>query len=477
MYSRYLLLLPAILFFSCGPETAPLGAEKMKVKNCFCSDTTKPVDELCSDVPHEVLIPFNMIGYDSRISPVKQPPFDQISWQSFVALNWPADMNGNPRSVPFGSDNTSLRVWENYALADTVFIAGDGKPLMQLALKPGDDRAKKQLYQLSKFAQDIHINGAFFEADGSTLIDKNLNYVLYEERINADEWNYINNNGLRTQTGQLNYIARDNNTKTIDLPAGFYPEGQWGNPDSGAVGAIEIKAAWRILNPAWGDDTSHYYHQQALVTIPGENTWSGNPLQFTATVGLVGLHILHNTEKFNRQIWSTFEHIDNAPDSGAAEPGKIYTFFNPSYKGAYYQKPQQVNGKVGMWNDTPPYALAYGVDSAGNPGKPIFGTQAPRYYPIYISTDSINKVWRQKLQGTIWYYYQLVGTQWFSGEELTTPNAPIYLANTTLETYIQPSASCITCHNFAVIAGTPEDSMKSLHYRSDFSFLFRHASK
>jgi hypothetical protein len=479
MKNRYFLLLPLLAFFSCGtnPDPKSVGTPELRTfKNCLCSDTTLNPDSLCSQIPHEVLQQFLAFDYHSNMSPKFQPSFDLFSWQSFVALNWPADANGNPLNASFRSNTTNLRVWENFVLADTVFIPSGGakNPKLKLVLKPGDARAKKQLYQMSKLSQNITINDKFLEADGSTLIDKNLNYVLYEERMNNDEWNYISNNHLRTEKGQQDYIQ----TANINLPAGTYDGGPWGKSTSGQIGSIEVKASWRILDPSKGDDTNRYYHQLALITIDGSSTWSGNSLNFTAMVGLVGLHIIHKTEIFQRQIWSSFEQIDNAPDSAAVDPSKIYSFYNTTYLGAPYQRPGTVQGKKAMWNDVAPYALAYAVDAHGNPGTQ-FGSQVPRYYSIYFTTDSINKAWQAKLSGTVWQYYKLIGTQWFSAGLSTKPqdipNAPVYLGNTTLESYNQNDASCTSCHAGAVIAGTPQDSVHSPRYSSDFSFLFGHA--
>jgi hypothetical protein len=97
-----------------------------------------------------------------------------------------------------------------------------------------------------------------------------------------------------------------------------------------------------------------------------------------------------------------------------------------------------------------------------------------RTYPIYFTTDSINDIFQTKLAGTVWANYRLVGTQWFVHGDAppgdTVPNAPALLANTTLETYIQGDASCISCHNGAYVAGAPKKPTDN--YRSDFSFLF-----
>ncbi len=86
-----------------------------------------------------------------------------------------------------------------------------------------------------------------------------------------------------------------------------------------------------------------------------------------------------------------------------------------------------------------------------------FGTQAVREFPIYYTTQLVNKEWQAKLKNTVWANYQLVGTQWG-----TTPDGPpfdvvnfvpVQLANTTLETFVQlsPMGSCGKCHGFATL--------------------------
>ena len=71
----------------------------------------------------------------------------------------------------------------------------------------------------------------------------------------------------------------------------------------------------------------------------------------------------------------------------------------------------------------------------------------------------------QKLLGTsVWSYYQQVSVQW-TGE--TPPNPkPLILGNSVLETYIQGSASCLSCHNLSTV------TTKQGNVPADFSFLF-----
>jgi hypothetical protein len=64
---------------------------------------------------------------------------------------------------------------------------------------------------------------------------------------------------------------------------------------------IEIKASWRILLPATGDDTSRYYCRKATIFIDSLHTRNHKPLLITnVTVGMVGMHIVRKTAKVQR---------------------------------------------------------------------------------------------------------------------------------------------------------------------------------
>jgi hypothetical protein len=80
---------------------------------------------------------------------------------------------------------------------------------------------------------------------------------------------------------------------------------------------------------------------------------------------------------------------------------------------------------------------------------------------------------------SVWQYYELISTMWptntgqcqaTAGDPLGTP-APNFLANTTLETYIQGmvpnvSSNCIECHNNATMTNAAA---------SDFTYILQRA--
>ncbi len=58
-----------------------------------------------------------------------QPDFDVYSWNTFIALNWPAgpDGNGNPKQT-IGQNGDNETVWEHYRDVSEVFLPGGKRP-------------------------------------------------------------------------------------------------------------------------------------------------------------------------------------------------------------------------------------------------------------------------------------------------------------------------------------------------------------
>lgn len=436
-------------------------------------------DKLCSKIPHNAHP--NIAGY-SGLSEAGQRPFDTFSWQIFTALNWPADSEGHPLDKTIGTAPSAPRVWQSYPTPAEMF--------------GGDKSSCDNSQNLPVFLQaakngNTELANEFLEPDHRPLIDSQLNFVVYDIRLNDVEANYIKAKGLDTLAGQKAFVGTKGNPtgNKVSFPMGYYddPEKRTG----GKIGAIELKTSWRVLDPK-KDDLNRYYTVDGLISVAAENTQSGKPLCAQETLGLVGMHIIERTQGDGAAwIWSTFEHVDNAPiankplaptitqlptDETIAEycstPTDIketYSFFNPNCK--HCQLNTQAKNQASnpyLWADTPPYAANYAVD-----GK--YGTQVARCFEIYNETAELNKAWQAKLAGTAWENYMLINTQWqltIDAPPFSKVNVPTYLSNTTMETYIQTKSvgSCITCHDFASI---PSDS--SPQTSANFSFLLNRA--
>ncbi|HYC29935.1 MAG TPA: hypothetical protein VEB42_13980 [Chitinophagaceae bacterium] len=456
-----IVLLLAGAVYACNQmQNDEVSAPPSNMSITFCDSANG--NTLCSYLPFDVNVQQGF-GYTSFLDSAIQPHFDVFSWQTFVALNWPAGSNGQPAGASIGDFPNYQRVWEYYQDPAQVFgnaLANTVEPLT-MHINAAKQQGLKFLYMDSKAPNALDTVSGFRQADGHPLIDVNLNFVLYEIKMNPTEVTFITTNNLTTKAG-IDSFAKKNN--------GFrLPQSDSANNNPGI---IEVKAAWRILDSTKGDDYSRFYTRDAIIFIDGAHVVNNKQLQFKAKVGLVGMHIIRKTAQFpQKMIWSTFEHIDNTPDNpqDAQMNKKRWSFYNPDCLNCIPNDTpayQQGDNKVYRWDSTAPWGKRYAVKppSQNNVG-PLFGTQALRLYPIYKFTEQVNNAWRAKLKGTVWANYRLIGSQWQKGETVH-PDAPAYLANTTLETYIQPTSSCIGCHGGAhVISG--KDTVKT-----DLSFIF-----
>jgi len=440
------------IIFACNQVRKESAKSSSGIYNAFC-DSSSP-NSPCSVIPFDVNEKFG-IGYDSFLDSIHQPPFDVFSWQTFIALNWPSNAAGKPIGTSIADSANAPRVWEHYL--DPAEVFGHSTPGLTFRLGVAKNSGQKFFYMDSKAPHPM-LNGTFFdvnklkgfqEADGHPLIDRNLNFALYEIKMNPVESSFTIAHNLTTVQGIYNWGIKNNNN--INLPAS--------DSASNNIGSMEIKASWRILVPALGDDTTRYYCRRATIFIDSLHTRNHKQLILTnVQVGLVGMHIIRKTGKVsNKEIWSTFEHVDNTPDNpqDAQQSNRQWSFYNPACLNCTPNAaPDTLKGDNGqyIWDIKMPYAHRYGVKAPGQALKDSFGAQAVRVYPIYKYTELINQLWQQELKGTVWANYRLIGSQWQQSEINPSPTAPNFLANTTLETYIQSTASCINCHNYATVS-------------------------
>ncbi|HEY4972805.1 MAG TPA: hypothetical protein VII41_04300, partial [Steroidobacteraceae bacterium] len=255
---------------------------------------------------------------------------DCFAWQEFIYGNWNADPNNpgqpDPSAQPssFGTPNdTSATVWESFLSATQVFT----QPAL-LAAKAWTAKRPQvvTLNRLSKLGDAVLDLPSIGQAgDGKWITDQRGVPAFYDIRLNQDEYDYITTNifegaDLTTFAGQRACATQPgkNGRGGFNLPAG----NAQGNTDvdcigdvktyGQSVGTIEVKAAWVAL-PADGSLNYRYKTTTAQYTLPG-----GTPVQ--ATMGLVGLHIIHKVPGADQFVWATFEQIDNDPDDNNGNP-------------------------------------------------------------------------------------------------------------------------------------------------------------
>jgi hypothetical protein len=442
----------------------------------------------------------NPAGYNGIFSPQDssstdvQSAFDDMSWQTFVALNWTAGKEDQPPQS--GLQGEGRRVWETDKWPRISAIFHDSPVLAKCNPPPG-----MPVFRIGANLQgqpDGHNEEYIQAATDQPLIDVKGNWTIYERRINGIEVAYLqapNGNSQWNLTNLQGQAAFVGAKQTVSFPP-F-------DMAAGINGAMEIKAAWRILDPAdHAANAKRFYIVSGMLTVPSVLVFRGTKAivaDVCAKVdfGLVGMHILQKNPKINvlpagNWIWSTFEHVDNAPLSGTAcnvqtpwtckgvstgannpcPPANVtqqYSFYDRSSPGAVTnQPPVNPNGpnKPFLWRGSMPFAYA---TPQGAPG-----TQVSRCWQIYQYTAYLNTQWRAKLAavGSVFQNYMLVGTQWGAGADEPIINGfPVpmnatlpYLSNSVIETFMQlqinpqngfATGSCIACHGGAQLKNQP----------------------
>jgi hypothetical protein len=209
------------------------------------------------------------------------------------------------------------------------------------------------------------------------------------------------------------------------------------------------------------DDASRFFTRKAIIVVPKEFVVTKVAIRDTVTVGLVGMHLVRNVStKGQSWIWSSFEQIDDAPvcPGGKCPPNTgNYSFYNPACSTCTLNMYPSATNNTFFWSVAQGTNRQYGRQYA----KGGFGSQIGRINPVENSTDSISKLWQNKLKqsGTVWQYYRLIGSQWLNVEDSQGPGntvgIPTAQANTAMESYLQVvipksgSGSCMSCHGFA----------------------------
>jgi hypothetical protein len=375
-------------------------------------------------------------------------PITDFAWNTFIALSWPASsreygvpdrqnlVGGFPYSkgiAPPGQPSGPT-VWETFKDTKDIYLNPPDRPApfdapesipaacKGLALENAE-AARRTMAMVTKTSEVLRdVRQAFTMAP---LIDLNGELVRYEVKVNETYYDFVVANGY--------YDSRNQPAGGVNFPEGAN--------DKNGLGAIRVKAAWKVMSKPgakFHDDPKRFYTTQALIYDETTKTCSKQ------LMGLVGLHIAQKTAVFPRYIWATFEHVDNAPtpdeiESGAAAKKK-WNFYNPAS-----------NAK---WNAPPP----------NDPAKWTVPVQVVRLLPVTDNAALVNPKFRKMLYalnpggattpGNVWANYFLVGAQWSSAEMSPIPNQPDYMANTTMETYLQepiddPNSphGCINCHN------------------------------
>jgi hypothetical protein len=463
-------------------QAAPAGAAPVcGLDHALTQCAPVQKSDLSSTVPADICDP-HLQGWAPN-----QAGFNQLSWSTFVALNWPADPTQGrgvaDKTKTIGATGVNgdplPTVWDTYKQDYEVFRPNDpgwtltdadwnkwgpappgcpsapaGTPVLRMTAKspPALARAVTRAAKSNGLLGD-DVNEAFT----GPLVDQAGNLVRYQIRMNQTEFDQIvDGNYYKPGADTSKLVFYDNTTDT-----------KFG------IGVTEVKAAWKVLSEAeWSGHT--YYQRPVLVyneADPQRHTPATCMLQ---KMGLVGLHIAHKTSFSDPDwVWATFEHVANVPPVSGAGKGP-YSFNNPSCQPAVTPAQCAAAAKAGP-NPSPQYQCCPNLQrykAIGPPPDDPYNlqrgpSQATRLDPLTGATGC-DAAYLAALQGTVWQNYFLVDTQWLNKGGEGSPGkaviTPATMRNTTLETYLAQwngnqqvsTSSCIGCHSGGV----------------DFSYIF-----
>ena len=369
------------------------------------------------------------------------PPFYLIqraanifSWQAFMGLQWPASKTerGQPDlSAKLGAPGPT--VWETWREANEVFRSNGNQPLPPMAWNAAPDiptqcqGADRVLFRTSKVDDtlaDLNQPTGATMTRPLTLKDQNGQLTRYEIRMNKTAYDTITAWGNEWWNGN-----RQATLNTVNFPNG----------------SIIVKAAWTPI-PEGVNWASRFRTINACVC---DATANGGPTSCAVRkMGLTGFHLMSKTPSAPQWLWSTFEQVDNVPAGSCAAAsggtGLNYTYtYNKATLGTRNANeqttkvPNQICREIPLPNTNPTCGVA--TDARDN-------------------VVNLNANMQAALRGTPFATYRLINTQWplpgGGGLAPGTPHTafsvlPALLGNTTLESFIQGSSSCMGCHAMA----------------------------
>ena len=375
----------------------------------------------------------------------RQRATDLYAWQQLIAVNWPADpaRPGQPDPAK-GLDAPGPRVWQTWRDVDSVFLpnGADPGPWDRPPAPPAACAAAGASRVMHRTAKVDDLLDAMVQPTGADatlppiLTDQAGRAVRFDIRMNQAAYDYVRAQRLYDGSRQMQSGA-----------ASFPP------------GAILAKGAWREVTAA---EQGRFLTELACVCdqAPDGALAACAPRR----MGLVGLHLMAKTPSAPQWIWATYEQADNvAPTQGppasfndpACPPERC-----PPDRVRPLGVPTQVTRVIPIPDRRPDCA---------RPGQSVDDVRT-------LNADLARALGKA---GSVLAHYELVGAQWpltdAPAGAAATPVTlfsvrPELLGNTTLETFIQGSSSCMGCHAMA------RTNRPDGFYSADFTFTLNGAT-
>jgi hypothetical protein len=434
-----------VLVIDAGPLSfgavsgTDFGANNSDAGISFAFTPLLPPNFISPEVPHDVPTGPSASIQDLAI----------FAWREFIALNWVAmdpattGVRGRPNvnlgvnagflSIkPDQNGSFPLLVWHTYRHKNELF------PYYHTAQTDSvfDSSMPTYNYQyppkLAVASANFHIFNNLDETSEIGLCQMfahNTTRIAYEAKVSRAIFDYANRNNLTKHDVNGNYPAlTEAQQKTIKNLAQYggmcstdssivsLPCGDAAVAGDDGEGAIEIKAAWRQLNPT--EAASGRFFTQTILFYKGEQgsqSEPGNQTYNNAVYGLVALHIIHKTKSFPAFVFASWEQIDDYDDA-ANQNTEALQFNNLGYPGS------------SIYPNNPP------------PPNISVMRNHPLHSRIPTVNDAVHEAFTKIDPNTVWQYYKLIGVQAtpVSGppSQTATPDdvSYYYLANIVVET-------------------------------------------
>jgi hypothetical protein len=374
--------------------------------------------------------------------PIAPCEFHQWAWQEFLWLTQP-DENGRLRFLSNPTEEMLFSPGRAPAPLESVMV---------------QQRLKKQILRLTPRSlkeRDITTISAINQAASQGIIvDRNGHPVFYATFVSPEYYEFVRTKHL--------YLKANYQAAAADLN---FP-----------VKAVELKTSWRVVEE--GDATDNFFTTKAMIPAlkcgDGTQTCTGTTIkvdmtnQLEVTVALVGIHVVGVLEGHPEFVWSTFEHVDNAPDLPLGTPVNSATAVHPNDFTFY-----RANTAAKDCNPEPNVSPSSFDVATGKltPQTDLFRQFAFGGGDNQDTTNikSLNQsVHDQLTANSVWKNYFLVGGVWFADGKNLKPGlngidmqmfavGSVQLSNSTMETFTQqpfptpvgPRSNCFSCHKTA----------------------------
>ncbi len=445
------------------------------ITSCGTGSQTSADTELLAGSPAESftldLTKYAPPGTDSLAKYLDTNPYvwDMFSWQTFVALNWPAvqpdSTNGYLRGFPdtgksFGDEASEAVVWETFKEKREMFKHGadsvasvpdpwssDYSNEVKYVYGTGKFSTLDETVQVKSEATEPYYNDdtqapitarvfrgtqprLFGEYTGGGAVDTTKqgpgNAVRYEVKVNYDFYNYVVSKGLYYDPYTQKYIAKNG---PVQLPWRTSKDSlTGGNPNRNmneVLGYSESATMTAYQNPANGANppllgSVHIKAAWAPITKAEQGRFLSRSSEYfytdtsqqtdtaQALFGLVGLHIIQRIKlEPNNAVGGAFIFATwEHKDIRDTITNTTYPFDGSSVNTSQYTYTNYFPAGIGP--------------SAPNP-KLDDPFQVARVYPILQHTQQANTQVSAMLGDSFWANYRLVGTQ-FMPVDLKTDN-------------------------------------------------------